>query len=171
MNDTKDQKEFWIILWSTEDIKVEGVDLKVSINSDLEAKDVDTKVETVDLKKIKEMGLSGLKDFLDTNSDKALIVCSPKEKLEDVDFWKLGFVMGKLCKNKKTPIISFLKGDIDSFFNQIRECCYTSCDSEIAVKTKMKLLMQDFGIYAKYSVEEFTKGKKLLKSGGRADVF
>lgn len=155
-----DKQEFLIILWSSEDIKIDNIELKRSIESEAPGADV----TIINIEDIKQMGLRDLKKFLDTYSENsALIISSSKQDLQNVDFWKLGFVMGKMSLQgiNKVPIFAFLKGEKNSFFEDLRELCFETCDSEVKIKREMKLLMKDIGISTKFDIEEFKSAKKI----------
>lgn len=160
-----DKKDFWIILWSTDDITIDKIDLKRSIESEAQGADV----TIVTLKEIKQMTLKNFIRFLDTFSGKSALIVSSSKELENVDFWKLGFVMGRMPfqhKDKKiTPIIAFLKGEKNTLFQEISELCPTTVGDAIEIKREMKALLQELEISPKFEVTEFTSGKKLAESG------
>ena len=166
-----EKKEFWIILWSTEDITIDNIDLKTSIESEAQG----AEVTIVTLNDIKKMNLRNLISFLETFSGKSALIVSPSKELDNVDFWKLGFVMGKMPFKKKekkiTPIIAFLKGDENSFFNEIIELCPRTVDDPIEIKREMKALLQEIGISTKFDLTEFTAGKKIAEEKVGSNVF
>ncbi len=162
-----EKKQFWIILWSTEDITIDDVDLKRSIESD-----ADAKVDILTLEDLKQMDLGKLRSLLDTFSGKSALIVSPSKELESIDFWKLGFAMGRMpfqMENKKivTPIIAFVKGDKNSFFNEISQLCPKIVEDPIGIKREMKALMQELGISTMFDVAEFRSGKKLADKSGQ----
>ena len=71
--------------------------------------------------------------------------------------------MGKMSlqgKNK-IPIFAFLKGEKNSFFEDLCELCFETCDNEVEIKRELKLLMKDIGINTKFDVKEFKSAKKI----------
>jgi len=77
-----------------------------------------------------------------------------------MDFWKLGFIMGKVSIiGKEGKIIGFIKGDKTSCF-QILSDLLLKCESEIEIKREIKNLMKDMGIETKFKIEEYTAGKR-----------
>ena len=64
-----EKKDFWIILWSTEDITIDNIDLKTSIESEAQG----AEVTIVTLNDIKKMNLRNLISFLETFSGKSAL--------------------------------------------------------------------------------------------------
>jgi hypothetical protein len=158
-----DKKDFWIILWSMEDITIDNIDLKRSIESEIQ----DAEVTIVTLKDIKQMDLGRLRRLLDTHSGKSALIVSPSKELGNEDYWKLGFVMGRMSfqlQDKKiAPIVAFLKGEKNSFFHEISKLCTTTVEDPIDMKGEIKALMQELGISTKFVLTEFTSAKKVTE--------
>ncbi len=153
-----DKEEFSIILWSTEDIKIKDIELDRVIRSQLPA--IDAKI-VAKLTDIKEMELVDFKEFLENISEKSALIISPKEELKDVDIWKLGFIMGKMCSQGKNKII-LLKGNINSFFNDMDGVCFKIC-YENEILTCVRRLMKAIGIELEINAMDFKIGKKIAK--------
>jgi hypothetical protein len=147
-----EKKDFCILLWSGEDIKIDNEDLGLIIQGDAPG----AKIHVVNLGDIRQMGVRDLKSFLDGFSEKSVLIFSSSEETENMDFWKLGFIMGKVSvhdKGGKARIIGFVKGDQTSDLLSI-------CESEIEIKREIKNLMKDMGIETKFDLKEFTAGKR-----------
>ncbi|HUV02146.1 MAG TPA: hypothetical protein VMW67_01640 [Desulfobacteria bacterium] len=148
-----EKKDFCILSWSGEDIKVDNVDLKLTIQSDAPAADV----HVVNLSDLRQMGVKDLKSLLDGFSEKTALIISSSEEAEDMDFWKLGFIMGKVSIGK-ARIIGFVKGDQTSCFQALSDLLLI-CKNEIEIKREIKNLMKDLGIETKFDLKEYTAGK------------
>ena len=161
MSDSK--KDFCIILWSTEDIKIDTIDLKRALEIDSD----DANITIVNLEDIKQMKIKNLKRLLDNYSDKsALLVCSSEEDLDNLDFWKLGFVMGKMpvqSKDGKKRVISYSTENKTSLFEELSEL-FEICDTELEIKYEMKYLMKSVGIETKFELKEFTTASNIAKT-------
>lgn len=156
-----DKEEFRIILWSTENIRIDGTSLDEIIG--YEAPSVNVKI-VAKLAQLKDMKLKKYNKFLDTVSEKSALIISSKEKLDDIDLWKLGFAMGKMSyKIKgKIPAIAFVKGDKTSFFEELSELCSETCENVDDLKTELKVLMNEFGIKGiTIDATDFTSAKKV----------
>jgi len=165
-----EKKDFWIILWSTEDITIDNIDLKRSIES--EAKDAEVTIVT--LNDIKNMNIKNFVSLLETCYEKSALIVSPTNELDSVDFWKLGFVMGKMpfqLKDKKiTPLFAYLKGDKNSLFSDISETCHRTVDNPIEIKREMKAVLQELGINSKFDIKDFTYGKNIAGKERESNV-
>ena len=161
-------KEFCVILWSTKDIKINNIELERALKND--APDAD--ITIVNFEDIKHMKIRGLKRLLDNYSDNsALLICSTEEDLNGLDYWKLGFVMGKISiqgtdGNKR--IIGYLKENKDSVLKEIYEL-FEVCDNEIEMKTEINSLMKSVGIETKFDFKEFKAAHKIAKKEMNAD--
>ena len=160
MSDLK--KEFCIILWSTKDIKIDNIELKRALENDAPNADI----TIVNIEDIKHMKIRGLKKLLDNYSDNsALLICSSEEDLENLDYWKLGFVMGKISiqsKDGNKRIIGYLTENKDSVLKEIYEL-FEVCDNEIEIKTEINSLMKSVGIETKFDFKEFKAAHKIAK--------
>lgn len=159
MSDSKE--DFYIIFWSTEDIKdikIENIDLITALQSEANANIGIVKLE--DIKRMKTYKLRQLLEDLPKKS--ALLVCSTEEKLDDLDFWKLGYVMGKMSigEGGNKRIIGYVREDENKFYNNNIKDLVSPCDTEIDVKSQMKSLFRSMGIETKFDVEEFKSASK-----------
>ena len=153
-----EKKDFCILLWSGEEIKINNEDLGLIIQGDAP----DAKINVVNLEDLRQMGVKGVKSFLDGFSEKSVLIFSSSEETENMDFWKLGFIMGKVSvhgKGGKARIIGFVKGDQTHCFQELSDLL-SICESEIEIKREIKNLMKDMGIETKFDINEFTAGKK-----------
>lgn len=155
-----EKKDFCILSWSGEDIKVDNVDLKHTIQSDAPA----AEVHVVNLSDLREMGVKDLKRFLDGFSEKSVLIISSSEEAENMDFWKLGFIMGKVSIGK-ARIIGYVKGEQTSCFQALSDLLLI-CKNEIEIKSEIKNLMKDLGIASKFDIKEYKAGKKAAGTEG-----
>ena len=153
-----EKKDFCILSWSGEDIKVDNVDLKLTIQSDAPG----AEIHVVNLGDLRQMGVKDLKSFLDGFSEKTALIISSSEEAENMDFWKLGFIMGKVSIGK-ARIIGFVKGDQTSCFQALSDLLLI-CKNEIEIKREIKNLMKDLGIETKFDLKEYTAGKKAAET-------
>ena len=164
------KKEFCVILWTTKDIKIENIELKRALMKD--APDADIKI--VNFEDIKHMKIKGLKRLLNNYSDNsALLICSTEEDLNNLDYWKLGFVMGKISirsKDGNKRIIGYLTENKDSVLKEIYEL-FEVCDNEIEMKTEINSLMRSVGIETKFDLKEFKAAHKIAKKEMNTDDF
>ena len=164
------KKEFCVILWTTKDIKIENIELKRALMKD--APDADIKI--VNFEDIKHMKIKGLKRLLNNYSDNsALLICSTEEYLSNLDYWKLGFVMGKISirsKDGNKRIIGYLTENKDSVLKEIYEL-FEVCDNEIEIKTEINSLMKYVGIETKFDFKEFKAAHKIAKKEMNTDDF
>lgn len=160
MSDLK--KEFCVILWSTKDIKIDNIELERALKND--APDAD--ITIVNIEDIKQMKIRGLKRLLDNYPENsALLICTSEEDLENIDYWKLGFIMGKISiqsKDGKRRIIGYLTENKDSVLKEINEL-FEVCDNEIEIKTEINSLMKYVGIETKFDFKEFKAAHKIAK--------
>ena len=160
MSDLK--KEFCVILWSTKDIKIDNIELERALKND--APDAD--ITIVNFEDIKQMKIRGLKRLLDNYPENsALLICTSEEDLENIDYWKLGFIMGKISiqsKDGKRRIIGYLTENKDSVLKEINEL-FEVCDNEIEIKTEINSLMKYVGIETKFDFKEFKAAHKIAK--------
>ena len=151
-----EKKDFCILLWSKKDITIDNIDLKRSIESDAPG----AEIHIVNLDDLRQMEITALKSLLDHYSKKSILIISSSEEAEKMDFWKLGFIMGKVSIiGKEGKIIGFIKGDKTSSFQILSDLLLT-CESEIEIKREIKNLMKDMGIETKFKIEEYTAGKR-----------
>lgn len=158
-----EKKDFCILLWSGEDIKINDENLRLIIQSDAP----DAEIHVVNLEDLRQMGVMDLKSFLDGYSEKSVLVISSSEEAEKMDFWKLGFIMGKVSahsKGCKARIIGFAKGDQTYCFQELSDLLL-KCETEIEIKREIKNLMKDLGIETKFDIKEFTAGKRTAGEG------
>jgi hypothetical protein len=156
-----EKKDFCILLWSGEDIKINNEDLKLIIQGEAPG----AKIHVVNLEDLQQMGIKDLKSFLDGFSEKSVLIFSSSEEAKDMDFWKLGFIMGKVSvhgKGGKSRIIGFVKGDRTYCFQALSESDLLSkCASEIEIKREIKNLMKDMDIKTKFDLKEYKAGKRV----------
>ncbi len=67
-----EKKDFCILLWSGEDIKINNEDLRLIIQSDAPS----AEINVVNLGDIRQMGVRDLKSFLDGFSEKSVLIFS-----------------------------------------------------------------------------------------------
>jgi len=153
-----EKKEFWILLWSGEDIKIDNEDFKLIIQGDAP----DAEIHVVNLENLQQMGIKDLRSFLDGFSEKSVLIFSSSEEAKNMDFWKLGFIMGNVSvhgKGGKARIIGFVKGNQTHCFQELSDMLLI-CESEIEIKREIKSLMKEMGIETKFDLKEYTAGKK-----------
>jgi hypothetical protein len=174
MNGEKKEKvkDIYILLWSREDIPTDKKKLKTYIESEAHS-NVDIQIK--DLCDLQQLDVRGCWDFLDHFSRKSILFISPLEEAENMDFWKLGFIMGgvvvhsKEGKESKPRIIEFVKKDQPRFFPDLRDLLPT-CKNESQIKTRIKTVMEDMGIEVEIKFEDFTSGNRLAKSDRKEET-
>jgi hypothetical protein len=150
-----EKKDFCILLWSGEDIKISNEDLRLIIQR--EAPGVE--IHVVNLEDLRQISVRDLKSFLDVYSEKSVLIISSSEEAEKMDFWKLGFIMGKISVYGKARIIGFVKGDRTRCFQELSDL-FSICKSEIEIKREIKNIMSDMHIETKFDIKEFMAGKR-----------
>jgi hypothetical protein len=167
MNGEKKEKvkDIYILLWSREDIPTGKKKFKTHIESEAHS---NVEIHIKDLCDLQQLDVKGFVDFLDVHLRKSILIISPLEEAENMDFWKLGFIMGgvvvhsKEGKESKTRIIEFVKKDQNRFFPDLREFLPT-CENESEIKTRIKTVMKDMGIEVDLKFADFTSGNRLAK--------
>ena len=166
MNGEKKEKVkvIYILVWSREDIPTD----KKKLKSIIESAAPGVEIHIRNLWDLKQLGVKGFADFLDVYSGKSILIISPLEEAEKMDFWKLGFIMGEVVvhskkgKESKARIIEFVKKDQPRLFSDLGELLPT-CESESEIKTRIKTVMEDMGIEVEFKFEDFTSGNRLAK--------
>lgn len=132
-----EKEDFYILLWSSEDIKIHGEDLDLMIQRETPS----VEICITDFEELRNMKLKNLKRLLKKNS--VLIICS-SEKVENMHSWKLGFIMGQLyvySEKDKERIIGFVKGD-EASLEELRDLL-SLCESESEIKEEITNLIED----------------------------
>jgi hypothetical protein len=155
------KKDFCILLWSGEDIKINNEDLKLAIQSDAPS----AEIHVVNLGDLRQMGVMDLTSFLEGFSEKSVLIISSSEEAKNMDFWKLGFIMGKVSKKGEARTIGFVKEDQTSFFQELSGLL-PICENEIEIKREIKNLMKDMDIGSKFKLKEYTAGKRAAGKKG-----
>jgi hypothetical protein len=153
-----EKKNFYILLWSREDITIDNESLKLIIESEAPG----TKIQIMNLGHLQDMRIKKLKSFLEHYSERSVLIISSSEEAEDMDFWKLGYIMGKVSVPER--IIGFVKGDQTSCFQELSDLLST-CESETDIKEEIKGLMEDMGIETVFDVEAWGAGKRSAGEG------
>ena len=162
----------YILLWSKGDIPTDKEKLQTTIES---AAYSNVNIQIRDLQDLQQMDVKGFVDSLDIFSGKSILLISPLEEAENMDFWKLGFIMGgvvvhsKKGKKGKARIIEFVKNDQTRFFSDLSELLST-CKDESQIKTRIKTVMEDMGIEVEITFEDFTSGGRLAKSDRKEET-
>ena len=71
------KKDFCILLWSGEDIKINNEDLKLAIQTDAPS----AKIHVVNLVDLRQMGVMGLTRLLERFSEKSVLIISSSDLL------------------------------------------------------------------------------------------
>jgi hypothetical protein len=154
MNGNK--KYFWILLWSCEDLKIDGLELRVVIQRKV-PDHVEIKVKDSEI--LREMELKELKRCL--GKDSVLIICS-SEEAENEHSWRLGFIMGQLythSEKDKNRIIVLKKGNAGSLGADLRGLV-SICEEESKVKEEITYLVNVL-----YPYTNFKDSKRAAKVG------
>ncbi|MBE9594057.1 MAG: hypothetical protein IMF19_11335 [Proteobacteria bacterium] len=148
--------DFWILLWSCEDLKIDGLELRVVIQR--KAPDyVEIKVKDSEI--LREMELKKLKRCL--GKDSVLIIYS-SEKAENEHSWRLGFIMGQLythSEKDKDRIIVLKKGNAGSLGADLLGLV-SICKEESEVKEEITHLVNVLYPYINYK-----DGKRATRVG------
>ena len=147
-----EQEDFYILVWSSEDIKVDGEDIDLMIQRDVPP---DVKIKIQDFKSLREMEVTKLKRILDHNPKSSVLIISSSEKAENLHSWKLGFIMGTLyvySEKGRARIIGFKKGNS---FEELDHFLLSKCDTESEIKEEITHLIK-----TKYKSEIYTYGSR-----------
>ena len=158
MNGNK--KDFFILVWSREKIKIDNEELGLVIRSEAS---VNAKVR--DLKDIREMGITGLKRFMDDHSEKSVLIISSSDEEKNMDYWRLGYIMGNVSvhgKKGKARIIGFVKNGQNHCLQEVSDIL-SKCKNEEEIKAEIKSIMKDMGFWVEYNKNDYTAGKTVAE--------
>ena len=156
MNEEKE--DFYILVWSREDIKVEGEDLDLMIQREAPP---GVKIKIRDFKKLREMKVKELKSILDYYPKSSVLIISSSEKAEDMHSWKLGFIMGQLyvySEKGRARIIGFKK---ENSFEELDHFLLSKCDTESDIKEEITNLIK-----TEFKSVIYTYGSRTARMGG-----
>ena len=157
-------KNFFILVWSMEDIKIYNEELGLVIKSEVPS----VNTEVVDLRDLREMGIMDLKRFMDDHSEKSVLIISSSEEAKNEDYWRLGFIMGNVLvhgKKGKARIIGFVKKGQTDCFQKVSDLL-SKCKNENEIKAEIKSLMKDMGIWVEYDRNDYMTGKRVAVKEG-----
>lgn len=157
----EERKDFFILEWSGENIKIHNLKLESVIRSEVPS--VNTNV--LHLSDLKNMVISDLNRFMEDNSEKSMLIISSSDEAKNMDYWRLGYIMGNVSvhgKKGKARIIGFVKNGQNHCLQEVSDIL-SKCKNEEEIKAEIKSIMKDMGFWVEYNKNDYTAGKTVAE--------
>ena len=157
----EERKDFFILEWSGENIGIHNLTLESVIRSEVPS----AKTNVLHLSDLKNMGISDLKRFMEDNSEKSMLIVSSSDEAKNMDYWRLGFIMGNVSahgKKGKARIIGFVKNGQNHCLQKLSNIL-SKCKNEEEIKAEIKSIMKDMGYWVEYNENDYKAGKRVAE--------